>query len=664
MQAWQATVQDDRGNALPNPVVTVYESDGVTLASIYNEDSSPKGNPFTGSIEGFVQFWAEPGEYKIEGASGAGRTEVWTVTIGEVYERVGGNIGVVVASGSSTYAGYGASARIAGYGDPDEENEWKSCPGSVMRYLDDYITSNGGKMYNRSVGGRNLGSVISNFWTEIAPYSPNTVLIGTGWSNETGSDARTKLYYFTSRMATIKKMCEDIGAKVIFFGFNPYNSSTETIRQAQWDAKKWCNENNIKVWDVAGSAYAPGYRIPEGLNDDDLHVNDAGHLAYYNACVLSDLECGNQERKVTQGIPTFVARCESDVSSSVIPVRFAIGNSAHQPKTWSVSLGIQSNGISTISAPMYSCIPSSGEYCRVEWISSTSTFEFRVGPDGNNETVVATYSGYTPEFHVGTCRHVVVYDSRTNTLIWRVNGLQVYSGNHVMSPLNAVNVFNRSTGTPASGWELSEFGVWGANIANGQYLDLLGQGQVPTGSLLCYSDFSEAGRYGVPSMNGGMYSLGIGDNGGYGVNRLSGLRVRASLSGASIPPGVWTPIPVSVENSFANSAALVKSDGIHLPEGVYHIDTAVRIAPTGQNFQFAIRIVRVSQDGSLINISANTAIMGNDAALVGSSFVSGAVENARYTSYVYQVHVMHNASGNVTIDSAIRNSFISAVRVG
>lgn len=82
MFAWQATVQDERGNAVPSPVVIVYESDGVTLASIYNEAGGALPNPFTGTPEGFVQFWADIGVYKIEGASGSDRTEVWSVELG------------------------------------------------------------------------------------------------------------------------------------------------------------------------------------------------------------------------------------------------------------------------------------------------------------------------------------------------------------------------------------------------------------------------------------------------------------------------------------------------------------------------------------------------------------------------------------------------------
>jgi hypothetical protein len=81
MQAWQATVQDEQGNIVVNPSITVYLADGTTLASIMNEDGSPKANPFIGTLDGFVQFWADEGDYKIRGTAGPMQTEVWSVTL-------------------------------------------------------------------------------------------------------------------------------------------------------------------------------------------------------------------------------------------------------------------------------------------------------------------------------------------------------------------------------------------------------------------------------------------------------------------------------------------------------------------------------------------------------------------------------------------------------
>lgn len=72
MQAWQATVQDDFGNAIPNPVVSVYRADGTTLATVYNEAGATLANPVAGNVDGFVQFFAPAGKYKIDSGS-----EVW-----------------------------------------------------------------------------------------------------------------------------------------------------------------------------------------------------------------------------------------------------------------------------------------------------------------------------------------------------------------------------------------------------------------------------------------------------------------------------------------------------------------------------------------------------------------------------------------------------------
>lgn len=82
MQAWQATVQDVFGNAVPNPIVYVYEEDGMTLAVIYNEAGEVIANPINGTLEGFVQFWADRGTYKVVGANG-GVSETWQVDLAD-----------------------------------------------------------------------------------------------------------------------------------------------------------------------------------------------------------------------------------------------------------------------------------------------------------------------------------------------------------------------------------------------------------------------------------------------------------------------------------------------------------------------------------------------------------------------------------------------------
>lgn len=74
---WQATVQDESGNSIPEPVVTVRNASDDTLATIYNIAGISIANPVTGDLEGFVQFQVVPGRYKIEGAKGGSLTNVW-----------------------------------------------------------------------------------------------------------------------------------------------------------------------------------------------------------------------------------------------------------------------------------------------------------------------------------------------------------------------------------------------------------------------------------------------------------------------------------------------------------------------------------------------------------------------------------------------------------
>lgn len=74
---WNATVQDDDGNFVPLPVVTVRNAADDTLASIYDMSGVAASNPLTGLANGFVQFQVQPGRYTIEGALDGSTTATW-----------------------------------------------------------------------------------------------------------------------------------------------------------------------------------------------------------------------------------------------------------------------------------------------------------------------------------------------------------------------------------------------------------------------------------------------------------------------------------------------------------------------------------------------------------------------------------------------------------
>ena len=54
--AWQATVQDDEGNVIVNPSITVRRASDDGLADIFDSEGEALDNPYTGTSEGFVQF--------------------------------------------------------------------------------------------------------------------------------------------------------------------------------------------------------------------------------------------------------------------------------------------------------------------------------------------------------------------------------------------------------------------------------------------------------------------------------------------------------------------------------------------------------------------------------------------------------------------------------
>lgn len=75
----------DTGAVLPNAVVTVYEADGVTRASIYTQLGAVQGNPITASVTGAIVFGANDGTYVLKAVSADGTLTVPPITV-DVYD--------------------------------------------------------------------------------------------------------------------------------------------------------------------------------------------------------------------------------------------------------------------------------------------------------------------------------------------------------------------------------------------------------------------------------------------------------------------------------------------------------------------------------------------------------------------------------------------------
>lgn len=71
-------VLDARGNALVGALVSVYYSDGSTLATLWDDETRLQtvANPTNVGGDGNLWFWADPGEYVID-VSGVGQFEIF-----------------------------------------------------------------------------------------------------------------------------------------------------------------------------------------------------------------------------------------------------------------------------------------------------------------------------------------------------------------------------------------------------------------------------------------------------------------------------------------------------------------------------------------------------------------------------------------------------------
>jgi hypothetical protein len=66
--SWQATIQDEAGDILSGSKITVIvESTGLDAIIYSGRNGGALSNPFFADSNGFAQFYAEKGEYRIVG---------------------------------------------------------------------------------------------------------------------------------------------------------------------------------------------------------------------------------------------------------------------------------------------------------------------------------------------------------------------------------------------------------------------------------------------------------------------------------------------------------------------------------------------------------------------------------------------------------------------
>lgn len=98
---WQATITDDNGNVLPGAEITVVnETTGLNAPLFSTRNGTLKTNPFFATVDGFAQFYAAPGLYRITATDGGtGTTQTFRyvrlVEVATPAEAIAGTAGVL-----------------------------------------------------------------------------------------------------------------------------------------------------------------------------------------------------------------------------------------------------------------------------------------------------------------------------------------------------------------------------------------------------------------------------------------------------------------------------------------------------------------------------------------------------------------------------------------
>ena len=163
----------------------------------------------------------------------------------------------IVIYGSSVAAGSGASTYA---------NSWAGIFSTAM-------TAKGYTVYNPSIGGNSTAALIARFWTDVAPVSPDFVILASGFPND-GYDQTTYL----ANMHRLIKMIESIGAIPVIFGQYGDNTVDATILRKKQEIYAYFDKTGLLIADMFGSVADPatGYWLT-GVYADSLHPNDTGH---------------------------------------------------------------------------------------------------------------------------------------------------------------------------------------------------------------------------------------------------------------------------------------------------------------------------------------------------------------------------------------------------
>lgn len=114
---WQATIQNEAGDIIPGAEITVTDEDTGLPATIFSTiGGAAKSNPFFADSNGFAQFYAGSGTYRVNAEdTGTGQSQLWRyIRFGDSASRdVGTSAGQLMEAGAGGLLGNAAVVNLA-----------------------------------------------------------------------------------------------------------------------------------------------------------------------------------------------------------------------------------------------------------------------------------------------------------------------------------------------------------------------------------------------------------------------------------------------------------------------------------------------------------------------------------------------------------------------
>jgi lysophospholipase L1-like esterase len=400
----------------------------------------------------------------------------------------------LMLTGSSTISGTGAS----------------SYANSYAGKLTTALTARGWTVANTGISGNASQNVIDRFYTDIAPFKPDVVMIGLTIANEgisgnvnfnNGKFVGVQTYL--KNIYKLVDMCRQIGAKAIIagqFSRNEYNGNDYAFAKF---VDKELQASNIPYILLMGTVDDGTGNYKTFMTPDGVHPNDLGHEAMYRAIPLSMFDRipnGFQYWDVDYPSSGVYLSTNDNVASPInIPLDnvnngYTISSLSVEPiGCYSVAFWIKkrsgaANGLAFFAANNNG---TTGAPLRLRQATGSELYELATGgtivasavsaADLLPHHVVITYqyqAGQSVDVASLYIDGVLIGSANTNFV-----GQNPYSFSLLGRPDNA--------GVNAVGYEMSKFGAWKSALTPDQVKEAY-RGRYPKGGCIAYLPLSDA----------------------------------------------------------------------------------------------------------------------------------------------------------------------------